>query len=137
MRKFWFGSAVVASIFLCSPSWSATVEVVKGGVLINRGEGFRPVTGAAEARSGDQVMASPDGSARIIYADGCPIPVNPGAVITVSAKSPCTAFAQRVTPAGGAPEEGLGAAGAVGSVVAAGVIAAILSLKDDDSPASP
>jgi hypothetical protein len=86
--------ALGAGMLLSLPAWAATVESVQGQVSINRGDGFRPVTGAIQANVGDTVMASPGGRAKIVYSDGCPVNVNPGAVVTITAESPCTAFAQ-------------------------------------------
>jgi hypothetical protein len=85
--------ALVLGFFLGSPSWGATIDSVKGDVLINQGSGFRTVSGTAQAKVGDKVMASPGGSARVVYGDGCPVPVNPGRVVTIAAESPCTANA--------------------------------------------
>ena len=60
----------------------ATVQVIQGQVSINRGEGFQPAAGTAEAHNGDSVMVSPGGKGRIVYSSGCAVEVYPG-VVTV------------------------------------------------------
>ena len=75
---------------LFSLSASATgVEVVAGQVSINRGDGYQPVVDWTPADPGNLVMASPDGSGKIEYADGCVVEVKAGAVVAVQAQSPC------------------------------------------------
>jgi hypothetical protein len=55
--------------------------VVKGKVLINRGEGFQQAASGAQAKAGDLVMASAGGSIKVI----------PGRVVSVAKQPPCTA----------------------------------------------
>ena len=62
----------------------ATVNVVSGQASINRGEGFKPVVKTTPANVGDQVMVRPDSQAKIVYAEGCEVEVNPGAVVGVA-----------------------------------------------------
>jgi hypothetical protein len=75
-------------------------------------------------------MVGPDGSAMLVYEDGCQQNIAPGAVVTISATSPCSAQAG---DGGGQPALVLGAmavAGGVGGAV-------ILSSDNDHHPASP
>jgi hypothetical protein len=58
-------------------------------VLINRGNGFQRVASSTQANAGDLIMASPGGSAKVVYPGGCVVNVKPGAVITVRDQSPC------------------------------------------------
>ena len=62
----------------------ATVEPVAGKVSLNRGQGFKEVTGRAQANAGDQVMVNPGGRAKIVYFEGCMVDVRPGAVVGVA-----------------------------------------------------
>ena len=78
-------------IFLSLPAFAATVDLVKGKVLINRGQGFQQVTGGAQANAGDQLMASPGGSAKLVYSDRCQVSIVPGRVVNVGKQPPCTA----------------------------------------------
>ena len=73
------------------PAFATTVDSVKGKVLINRGEGFQQVTTGAQANAGDQLMAGPGGSAKLVYSDGCQVSVVPGRVVSVGKQPPCTA----------------------------------------------
>jgi hypothetical protein len=93
MRAF-FATFVVGGVLLCgAASWaasqSATLEPVKGDLWINHGKGFEKVTSRIEAKVGDSVMVSPDGYAKVTYADKCEANVKPGAVMTIAPLSPC------------------------------------------------
>ena len=78
-------------IFMSVPAFAATVDSVKGKVLINRGDGFQQVTTGAQANAGDQLMAGPGGSAKLVYSDRCQVSVIPGRVVSVGKQPPCTA----------------------------------------------
>jgi hypothetical protein len=133
MRTTLASIALIAGVAFSLPALAATVESGKGQVLINRGGGFQPVAGGAQAGAGDAVMVSPNGSAQIVYSDGCSIPVVPGNVITVTAESPCKSFAQ----ANQTPDLTPWVIGAI--VLGGGATAVILSQKSNTapSPASP
>ena len=74
-------------IMACWPAMAAaTVQVVKGQVSINQGQGFKQVAAASAVSTGDRVMAAPNSRAKIVYADGCAVDVYPGAVVTVPEK---------------------------------------------------
>jgi hypothetical protein len=79
--------------FLTPPAFaatSATVQTINGTLSLNRGDGYVEVISWADAVSGNQVMANPGSSGKIIYADGCTIEVKPGEVYTVADSSPCS-----------------------------------------------
>ena len=78
-------------IFLSVPAFAATVDAVKGKVLINRGDGFQQVTSGTKANAGDLLMANAGGSAKLVYPGGCQVSVIPGKVVSVGKKPPCTA----------------------------------------------
>jgi hypothetical protein len=83
---------VLSTVLLfCCPAFAATVEAVKGKVLINRGDGFQQATSGAQANAGDRLMANAGGSATLVYPDGCQVSVIPGRVVSVGKKPPCTA----------------------------------------------
>jgi hypothetical protein len=50
---------------------AVTVEVVQPGVSVNRGNGYKPVVKQAKVSPGELVTAASNGSAKIIYEDGC------------------------------------------------------------------
>ena len=120
--------AVACGLLLTVPSLAATVDSVRGQVSINRGDGFRRVTGTVQANIGDSVMVSPNGKARVVYPDGCAVEVNPGAVVTITALSPCKASSDiKPTP--------FSVGGAI--IVGGWVGQAILILLDDKGNVQP
>ena len=87
-----FGCAVLTS----SSSWAATGATVvpsQGAVLVNKGNGFSQIKKPVKLRVGNSVMVGPEGSALVAYADGCQVKVQPGAVTTIAALSPCASGA--------------------------------------------
>jgi hypothetical protein len=83
-------TAFLVGLVVSPSAFAATVDSIVGKVSLNRGEGYRQLAGpTAVARAGDQVMAFPGGSARVVYPDQCVVAVNPGMVITVREESPC------------------------------------------------
>ncbi len=89
MRCFSGLALAILSVFLCAAVSAATVKLVSGDVLINRGNGFEHVRGTSEAKVGDSVMARPNGSGRVIYDDTCWVPVKPGHVVVIALEPPC------------------------------------------------
>ncbi len=128
MRFAFASSAIFLSIALSVQALAATVNTTSGQVLLNRGEGYKLVTGSAQADVGDTVVANPGGSAQIVYPDGCAVDVVPGAVTTIAAQSPCT------TAGGTGPSA---TTFAIGAVVVGGGVGAALLLQNKDKSASP
>lgn len=89
---------------------AATLDAIRGEVMVSRGAGFRPVSGPVELNPGDLVIVNPGGSARIHYGAGCAVPVVAGAVVSVNKQSPCAqakAKAAVVAARPALPKEGL------------------------------
>lgn len=83
---------VLSTVLLfCCPAFAATVDAVKGKVLINRGDGFQQATSGTKANAGDRLMAGPGGSAKLVYSDRCQVSIVPGRVVSVGKQPPCTA----------------------------------------------
>jgi hypothetical protein len=78
-----------AMFFASSLAQAATIEPVYGNLSVNQGQGFQPVNGRIEANVGDAVMVGPDGTATVVYSDGCQVNVQPGAVVSIAPLSPC------------------------------------------------
>jgi hypothetical protein len=76
-------------LLIGTTAWAATVAPVKGDVSVNQGQGFKKLGSSFEAKVGDAVMVSPGGSAKVSYSDGCVIELKPGAVMAITALSPC------------------------------------------------
>lgn len=134
-------SAVSVALLLSSQAFGATINSVQGEVYFNSGQGYRPLVGTVEAKPGNSAFAAPGGSARVVYSDGCTMKISPGAVTSVSEKSPCQALGQAN---GGTEPNNTGAKIAIGAAIIGGTTAAILLLtkkNNDDAtgprPASP
>ena len=99
MRTIKLGGTALALVASLQMAHATTIDRVSGGVLVNHGAGFVAISGAQELQPGDLVMVKPDGTAAIVYPDGCTVSVKKGAIATISAKSPCT-LRQARKPAG-------------------------------------
>lgn len=99
-------------------------------MLLNRGDGYRLISGQAEASIGDTVVANPGASGKIVYPDGCVVDLKPVTVATIAPQSPCT------TGSAAAPS-GNNNMLLVGAAVAGGGVAAGLLLSQKDNSASP
>lgn len=116
------------------PASAATVEAIQGKVSINRGTGFQQIGAVTQANPGDLVMASPDGSAEIVYrfaaagslkdTEECRVKVTPGAVVSVTDETAC----RRGAGINGGPL-------LLGALAVGGGIAIITTIDKD--PASP
>ena len=93
MRFICASALLMLSLFLGTAVLAATVQPVEGDVLINRGSGYEPVSGPTQAKVGDSVMASPGGSARVVYDDQCSVAVKPGRVVAIAPEPPCKKMA--------------------------------------------
>lgn len=93
---------------------AAMLQPGQGDLTINQGQGFRPVNSRVDAHVGDAVMVGPDGSATVVYDDGCKVDVQPGAVMTITPLSPCASGSYAFDPDYGSLLLAGGAAGLVG-----------------------
>jgi hypothetical protein len=122
-------AALAATLCVAGPAAAATIKATGGQVLLNRGDGYKLVSGQAEAGSGASVVVNPGGSAQIVYSDGCVVDVKPATVATITPQSPCT------TGTGSGPSTTTLVLGAV--AVGGGVGAAVLLSQQKDRSASP
>jgi hypothetical protein len=82
---------VAASALMVSTSFAANVAVVgdvSGKVLVNKGEGFLPVSGTLELNAGDRVMVGQDSFATLTYAN-CAVSLSSPSVVAVTEKPNC------------------------------------------------
>jgi hypothetical protein len=129
------GRTLLAGAVTClvaHPLQAATLDAIRGHVMVNRGAGYEFARGSVEVAPGDLIIANAGGNAQLVYADGCSILVEAGSLITVGQSSPC------------AGKDNSGAFGltpgtlAIGAVaIGGGVGAAVLFGKGGDKPASP
>ena len=85
------GLATIASMLALTggSATPATLDAVRGEVMVSRGDGFRPVKGAVELKAGDSVVVSGGGGATVRYSDSCKVPVVMGAVVIIGNSPPC------------------------------------------------
>ena len=124
----------------------ATAAAVNGSVQVNQGSEFVPLAPGQTLNAGDRVMAGPNSSARIRFADGCDLTVAPETMVTVPATSNCAGgvvATQATAPVNTGAVGGAEYAGGVdwagaGIVTAVAVIGnVILFNEDDDDTSSP
>ncbi len=131
MRKYFLGCAI--AVCVATPSLAATLEVVGGSVSINKGSGFKTVTGFVDAQTGDRITVAKGGGANVVYADGCTIRLGDEAQRSVlKVPAICHPGPVALLPPPSSVVTGL----VIGGAIAGGVILA-KSGKDNDKPASP
>lgn len=118
--------STLAIMAVVGTAQAATVNVKSGSVFIDRGDGYKPVTGSTVGSDGHVVMAMAGGSGEIVYDDGCRQAVEVGAVVVIGPASPCAA----------ASPGGVDYTLVIGGLVVAGGVAAAIALSGDDDPAS-
>ena len=128
-------SAALIACLAFSSAQSAILEGIQGEVLVNRGGGYRFVSGTVELRPGDMIIANTGGSAQLSYNGGCTVLLEAGAVITVAEQPPCLTTQASAGPTTPGLTPGALAIGAV--VIGAGVGAAVLLGNGKDKAASP
>ena len=89
MRFLSVSVMAMLTVFLCPAVFAATVASVQGKVSISRGSGYEPVSGPTQVNVGDTVLASPGGSARVVYNDQCSVAVKPGRIVAIAPEPPC------------------------------------------------
>ena len=135
--------AFISAVSFSAPSLAATVDSIQGSVSINRGDGYQRVSAPTQITAGDLIMASPEGSAELVYYDDCRVTVQPGAVMTIAREPPCATSAMMRLGAGSlkdtppvfideAPDFSLGRKILVGGLIVGGIVAAVLLLQEDE-----
>ena len=150
-------SCIAVSVLAGAPCQAAFLDNVQGKILVDQGDGFKPVNGPVTVKPGDRVMAQGDGTANVKYSGSCFNVVQPGAVVTVVPDGQCVkaqtsyittqavqsidagvpaAGAEAGTPAGAATagaEAGIGALGIGAAVVGAGGLIYLATKKSNGS----
>jgi hypothetical protein len=84
-------------LLACSAAASAaSFEVVSGEGSMNRGQGFRRVTGKVDAPTGTTLHVPAGSQAFLVYENGCRVRVTPGAFVRVQRDAPCDAIGRDV-----------------------------------------
>jgi hypothetical protein len=133
-------AAAAATTLGSTGALATTVEVIQPQVFVNRGDGYKPATKTSGVSAGHIVMAAPNGSAKVVYDDGCVVEVKPSAVVTVYETSPCQAQTGAVdTSSQTAANTGSRRGYIIAGVVVAGVIGGAFAIAgggDDDNDAA-
>jgi len=160
-------AVLIASLTVQSSAFAveaglAQLNVAKGNVLVNKGNGYKAVTGTTSLSAGDRVIVT-EGEARFTSTSGCSMNLSSQAMLTVAKDMKCVAPNQttevvaadlpaRVAPPppvlapAPAPVVGIGPAGIIVGVAAVGLLAAgaagvagVFDDEDDDVnfPVSP
>lgn len=115
--------ALICALAVCAIAGSAlavTLQPLQGRVQVNGRFGSTTRT----VHAGDVITAGANSSARIVFADGCVVSVEPLTTVTVPAEPPC----------GVVTDDFVVGTAAVAVAVGAGII---LLQDDNDKPASP
>lgn len=114
---------------LVSSAQASLLTGIAGSVSLNTGEGFKPVTEATSVSPGDRVRTG-NGSAEIVYDNGCSVKIGAGQVVLVLTAAPTCSSEN-----GSFPSMATLAVG--GLVVVGGIGAAVLFTGSSSKPASP
>ena len=134
---------------IASSAQAAILRNINGTVMVNSGDGFFEVSGAATVNNGDRVLVRGKGSAQIDYGDDCVAEVLSNRSALVSSSKSCEGSSDYSTlinstgslkdaPAVYPTKEGVDSQlYVVGGLVVAAGVAAIAFQGSDDKPASP
>lgn len=78
-----------AALLLSSAASAATLQLLTGTASVKVRGGFQPVVAPVKVEPGETIMVSPSGSARIVYAEGCWIEIEPAAILVVPEAPNC------------------------------------------------
>lgn len=120
MRLASISLALIALASLNAPARAATVNALKGQVLVNGGQGYRLVDSPTRLGPGGTVVANPGAVAQVVYAGDCRVTVQPGSVYLIAPQPPCQTG--EPTQSGGLPDKG-GTTGGSGTAWALGAAA--------------
>ena len=73
---------------------------------MNQGQGFRPAVPGQALRTGDRVMVTARGGARLTYAGGCGVTLAPGSMATIGTLAPCKVGLRQAGIVSGQPADG-------------------------------
>lgn len=130
-------AAIIPTLFTASVQ-AAVLTNIEGVVLVNRGDSFRTASIGASLEPGTRIRAE-NGSARLVYENGCSVEIGPHQVVLVTSSPPACGGAASVNN-GVAESAGLSTStlvlGGVGVAAAAG-LAVALSGSDHGKQLSP
>ncbi len=128
-------SVAVIAALMASSAQAALLTNVQGTVTVNQGNGYIPAASGSVVAPGDRVRVG-EGSAGIVYENGCAQTVGPGQTVLVLYAAPdCNGgLKDGAAVETGVPTETL----VIGGLVVGGAVAAAVVLTQGTSkPASP
>lgn len=145
MRRVAVATAV--GLLLCGQAMAAEVRLgsVSGSVMVNQNGRFTSASRGTVLQAGDRVMAT-NGSANLVYSDGCNVAVSAKSMATVAAVSPCAGGSSNIVKVSTREDGDRGGAYGYGGdydlwlwltfgIVTAAVVGSAVS--DDETPSSP
>jgi hypothetical protein len=84
----------------------ANLTAINGTVLVNQGQGFKPATPGQVLHTGDRVIVTTRGGARLGYAGGCGVTLTPGSMATIGTLAPCKVGLRRAGIVSGQSADG-------------------------------
>lgn len=94
-----------------SPVPAATLSGIDGTVLVNQGEYFVNARTDTALDAGDRVLLMSGARARLGWADGCVVDLDPEAMVSIAAISPCAGGTAAVTALGPMTAQAVGDTG--------------------------
>jgi hypothetical protein len=82
-------TAWIAFSLMGGHGYASTLSVVRGQVFVSHGTGYRPAYGVVDLKTGDSVFAKSDATAKIVFDDGCAVPLEVGTVFVLNEQSAC------------------------------------------------
>jgi hypothetical protein len=82
-------AAIVSTSMIVSSAQAARLTEIQGTVLVNTGDGFWEVKGAATVSAGDRVLVRGKGGAHIDYGSGCIVRVSANQTVVVASQPTC------------------------------------------------
>ena len=125
-------SAVAMAALLASNAQAAMLANINGAVTVNQGNGFVPASIGSSLAPGDRVRTG-EGTANIVYENGCSAGIGPHQVVAVLAvPPPCNGVMLRDGPAM-APAEFPWAPVLLGGAAVGGAVALAVMLTNNSS----
>ena len=124
---------ILSSIGSAGPL-EAQLSSIRGNVLVDRGNGFAPISGVTQLVVGNRVLVSGEGTAVLTYGPGCSVPLAPDSLTTFTGTESCVIGTQGTS----GNKTNLMLLGSVGGALGATGFAIGSSLSDegDDEPQS-
>jgi hypothetical protein len=83
------GSLTLVATQTVAQTAAARLTSVDGPVMVNQGAGFTPLTDKTVLKAGDRVLSLKGAHARLVYANGCAVPLKGAALLTVNPGAGC------------------------------------------------